>query len=90
MIHEAFKLIVFPHGENDGKFKYVIGGVLLSEKELDLPKEAILMSENLQGVLTEVLDNCKTYEGEKMGSLESAMFLLGCDEEVFKIYEKTN
>ena len=94
MTKEAFKLVVFPYGEVEAVegekcFKYVIGGILLAQKEIKLPNEAILMGVN-KG-LTELLSEVNVFEPNfKLGNLESAMSLLSnlSEENGLKKYEQ--
>ena len=81
MTKEAFKLVVFPYGEVEAAagekcFKYIIGGCLLSSKEIKLPNEAIVINTN--SGLTEVLAGAVAFEPNfPLGSLSSAISLLG-------------
>lgn len=72
---EVSKLVIFPHGKVEvtpGRWvnKYMIGGTILSDKELNLPKEAIIMGE------TKIMENLatKVYVAEyPLGELGTAV-----------------
>ena len=80
MMKEAIKLIIFPHGkcEVTGGYKYVIGGILLSSKEIPCPNEAVGMSENHFGQFTELLEHLPKYRPPyRLGDLGSEVANLG-------------
>lgn len=94
MNREAYKLVVFPHGKQEvssGKFafKYLIAGVLLSQEEIEMPIETLIMDENYRSGLTDVLRDSRKFSVEdKLGGIGNAIRMLGCyDPEHHKVQE---